>query len=143
MVGLPTKIGFPTSWLVWLTPRAGSSPVYLALDRPSVQNRTTFLMFTVYAIKSLNHKFIYVGMTENLDERLKRHNNGYNKSTKLYAPFELIYSEQVKTGEEARVREKYLKSTSGKRFLHSILGKRIEAESACLPIVGNGYHGVG
>ena len=80
-------------------------------------------MFTVYAIKSLSHNFIYVGMTENLDDRLRRHNSGYNKSTKRFAPFKLIYSENCETGEEARTREKYFKSTSGKRFLHSILGK--------------------
>ena len=78
-------------------------------------------MFTDYALKSLSHNFIYVGMTENLEERLRRHNNGYNKSTKRFAPYKLIYSENCATGEEARVREKYLKSTSGKRFLRSIL----------------------
>jgi putative endonuclease len=78
-------------------------------------------MFTVYAIKSLSHDFIYVGMTENLDDRLRRHNSRYNKSTKRFVPFKLIYSEKWKTGEEARIREKYLKSTSGKRFLRSIL----------------------
>ncbi|OGU82045.1 MAG: endonuclease [Ignavibacteria bacterium RIFOXYA2_FULL_35_9] len=78
-------------------------------------------MFTVYAIKSLSHNFIYVGMTENLEDRLRRHNNGYNKSTKKYIPFKLIYSEQCETGEEARKREKYFKSSSGKRFLHSLI----------------------
>lgn len=50
-------------------------------------------MFIVYAIKSIQHNFIYVGMTENLDDRLRRHNAGYNKSTKRFAPFKLIYSE--------------------------------------------------
>ncbi len=83
-------------------------------------------MFTVYAIKSLSHNFIYVGMTENLDDRLRRHNSGYNKSTKRFAPFKLIYSENCETGEEARTHEKYFKSTSGKRFLHSLLNEKGE-----------------
>jgi putative endonuclease len=60
-------------------------------------------------------------MTENLEERLQRHNSGYNKSTKRFAPFRLIYSEDCETGQEARIRENYLKSTSGKRLLRSIL----------------------
>lgn len=60
-------------------------------------------------------------MTENLEERLRRHNSGYNQSTKRFAPYKLIYSEKCETGEEARVREKYFKLTSGKRFLRSIL----------------------
>jgi putative endonuclease len=78
-------------------------------------------MFTVYAIKSLLHNFIYVGITEKIEERLRRHNNGYNKSTKKFVPFKLIYSEICQSGQQAREREKFLKSTSGKRFLKSIL----------------------
>jgi len=78
-------------------------------------------MFIVYAIKSLSYNFIYVGMTEKLEDRIKRHNSGYNKSTKKFIPLKLIYSENCETGQEARIREKYLKSTSGKRFLRSIL----------------------
>jgi len=78
-------------------------------------------MFTVYAIKSLLHNFIYVGITENFEERFRRHNNGYNKSTKKFAPFKLIYSEICQSGQEARDREKFLKSTSGKRFLKTFL----------------------
>ena len=53
----------------------------------------SLIMFTVYAIKSLKHKFIYVGMTEKLEERLVKHNKGYVRSTKRFAPFKLIYSE--------------------------------------------------
>lgn len=77
-------------------------------------------MFTVYAIKSTTHNFIYVGMTENLDERLSRHNNGYVQSTKNFRPFNLIYQEQAVDGTQARIREKYFKSTSGKRFLRNL-----------------------
>ncbi|MBU2444376.1 MAG: GIY-YIG nuclease family protein [Bacteroidetes bacterium] len=80
-------------------------------------------MFTLYALKSISRNFIYVGMTENLEDRIKRHNSGYNRSTKKFAPFKLIFSENSQTGEKARSREKYLKSTSGKRFLRSILNE--------------------
>ena len=78
-------------------------------------------MFSVYAIKSINHNFIYVGMTENLKERFIRHNKGYVKSTKRFVPFKLFYSEDCENGQEAREREKFLKSTSGKRSLKSTL----------------------
>ena len=70
----------------------------------------TSIMFTVYALNSLNNKFIYVGMTENLNDRLVRHNKGYVHSTKLFAPFELIYTEKCGSGQQAREREKFLKS---------------------------------
>lgn len=74
-------------------------------------------MFTVYAISSINRNYIYVGLTSNLEERLKRHNGLREKTTKAYAPFELIYTEVCETRIEARKREKYLKSGIGKEKL--------------------------
>ncbi len=78
-------------------------------------------MFTVYAIKSLSRNYIYVGLTSNLDERLKRHNNGYERTTKPYKPFVLIHSEVFDTRVQAREKEKYLKSGIGKEFLKKII----------------------
>ncbi len=83
-------------------------------------------MFYIYALKSINYNMIYVGITENLNARIDRHNKGYVKSTKKYSPFELFYFETCDNGKQAREREKYLKSTSGKRFLKSVLGSRID-----------------
>ena len=59
-------------------------------------------------------------MTQNLEERLIRHNSGREKTTKPYLPFELIYSEEHKSRVEARAREKYFKSGVGKDFLRSL-----------------------
>jgi len=77
-------------------------------------------MFTVYAIKSTTHNFIYVGMTENLEERLSRHNNGYVQSTKNFRPFTLIHQEQAVDGTQARIREKFLKSGKGREFIKKL-----------------------
>jgi putative endonuclease len=60
-------------------------------------------------------------MTNDLARRLKEHNNSENKSTKAYAPFKLIYSEQFPTRIDARKKEKYLKSGIGKEFLKSLV----------------------
>jgi putative endonuclease len=76
--------------------------------------------FFVYAIRSLHRNYIYVGLTDNLERRIQEHNHGKGRSTKPYAPFQLIYSEKVGSREEARIREKYLKSGSGKEFLKNI-----------------------
>ncbi len=78
------------------------------------------ILYIVYAIKSIKRNYIYVGMTNNMEERLKRHNNGYERATKPYRPFELIYTESCTTREEARGREKYFKSGVGKEFLRKI-----------------------
>ena len=78
-------------------------------------------MFFVYAIKSLNRAYIYVGLTENVERRFLEHQNGKNKTTKPYSPFEIILVERYSTRMEAREREKYLKSGIGKEFLKSII----------------------
>ena len=75
------------------------------------------MAFVVYAIKSYIDGRIYVGFTSNLEQRLSEHNQGKTKSTKGYKPWKLIHKENVETREEARRREKYLKSGCGKEFL--------------------------
>jgi putative endonuclease len=75
------------------------------------------MAYIVYAIKSSLKERIYVGFTGNLENRLNEHNKGKTKSTKGYRPWKLIYQEIVETREEARRREKYLKSGCGKEFL--------------------------
>ena len=77
-------------------------------------------MYKVYALKSRLRNYIYVGLTSNLEERIRRHNDGRERTTKAYRPFELIYSEEHLTREEARKREKYFKSGVGKEFLKKI-----------------------
>ena len=78
-------------------------------------------MFYVYAISSNSRKYIYVGITNNLDRRIDEHNKGYNKTTRAYSPFKLILVEEFATRSAAREREKYLKSGSGKEFLKKML----------------------
>ncbi|MBU1101398.1 MAG: GIY-YIG nuclease family protein [Bacteroidetes bacterium] len=61
-------------------------------------------------------------MTDNFNKRFNDHNAGYNKSTKFYAPFEVIYKEEVETMAIGRRKEKYLKSHAGKIFLQKMIG---------------------
>jgi len=83
----------------------------------TAQNQT----YIVYAIKSILHGFIYVGMTNNIERRIKEHNSGYSKYTKAYLPWELIYQETCVNRLEARKREKYWKSGIGKEKLKELL----------------------
>jgi len=77
--------------------------------------------FWVYAISSLHRKYIYVGLTNDLDRRFKQHNTGQNPTTKPYLPFKVLHTEKFATRIEAREREKYLKSGVGKEFLKTLL----------------------
>jgi putative endonuclease len=83
----------------------------------------SFMMYTVYAISSINRNYIYVGLTSDLDARILRHNLGYEKTTKPYSPFILIYTEVCTDRISARKREKYFKSEIGKEFLRDLRDK--------------------
>lgn len=74
-------------------------------------------MFYVYILKSIKFDRYYVWQTNNLEKRLTQHNRGYEKPTKHYAPFNLIYFEVVGNRKLARQREKKLKSSYTKRKL--------------------------
>jgi putative endonuclease len=74
-------------------------------------------IYNVYALRSEIDGRIYVGFTENVERRIKEHNAGRTKSTKGYRPWKLIYQEEVPGRQNARKREKYLKSGSGKEWL--------------------------
>ncbi len=80
-------------------------------------------MWYVYVLKSINHSYIYIGFTNDLDRRLAEHNEGLTQSTKHYAPFQLDAYVAVRTKEKAIELEKYFKTGSGK----AVLKKRILA----------------
>ena len=77
-------------------------------------------MFVVYAIKSKMDGRIYVGFTQDIENRLKEHNSGKTKSTKGFCPWFLLYSKNQTDRLTARAREKYLKSGIGKEFLKTL-----------------------
>ena len=79
-------------------------------------------MYFVCAIKSEVRNYIYVGMTSNLNKRINAHNKGYERTTKPYGPFKLIYTENYANRLKAKEREKYFKSGKGKEFLKTIGG---------------------
>jgi putative endonuclease len=84
------------------------------------RRKKLWYLFYVYAIKSCERNYTYVGLTNDISRRLIEHNNGENRSTKAYRPFGLLYKEQFNNRAEARAREKYLKSGIGKEFLKNL-----------------------
>jgi putative endonuclease len=60
---------------------------------------------------------LYVGYTSDLKSRLSEHNQGLNLSTKRYMPWKIIYYEACLNEEDAKRRERYFKTTQGRRSL--------------------------
>ncbi|MFP2995332.1 GIY-YIG nuclease family protein [Spongiivirga sp. MCCC 1A20706] len=79
-------------------------------------------MFYVYVLYSQQACRYYIGMTADLEARLKTHNSGSVKSTKAFIPWKMIHFEKFSTRLEARKREKYLKSAAGRRWRKRNLG---------------------
>jgi predicted GIY-YIG superfamily endonuclease len=78
-------------------------------------------MITIYVLQSLKANIRYVGITKDLNKRLKEHNAGKSTYTSSYRPWKIIYTESAIDFTDARKREKYLKSAAGKKFLQKIL----------------------
>ena len=78
-------------------------------------------MFYTYVIQSKKDSKWYTVSTNNLRKRFKEHNDNIVFSTKGRGLFELIYYEACMNEQDARAREKYLKSGIGKRYLENRL----------------------
>ncbi len=64
-------------------------------------------------------------MTIDVQGRFSRHNSGREKTTRPYAPFQLLYTEVCENRIEARKREKYWKSGVGKEQLRKLRSAKI------------------
>ena len=78
-------------------------------------------MYYVYVMKSLKDNELYTGFTDNLERRIKEHNNREEVSTKSRVPFKLIYFEGCLNKKDAIAREKQLKTGRGKKYLRDRL----------------------
>lgn len=74
-------------------------------------------MYYVYLLESEKDESWYIGYTKDLRNRFKSHNKGLNIATKNKKPWKLIYYEAYLERSDAKKREIFLKSGSGRRFL--------------------------
>lgn len=72
-------------------------------------------MHYVYVLFSKKDNEFYTGYTNNIDKRITEHLKGLVSSTKNRIPLELIYYEACLNQQDATHREKYLKTTYGKK----------------------------
>ncbi len=75
----------------------------------------------LYILQSKKDSGLYVGITRDINQRLRQHNAGKTFSTRSRRPFVLVYSEEYQSCEKARKREKYLKSYSGGKEKQKII----------------------
>ena len=78
-------------------------------------------MYYVYILQSLKDENWYTGYSDDLKRRLEEHNKGLNYSTRKRRPFKLIYYEACLNEDDAKMRETYLKTGMGKRYVKNRL----------------------
>ncbi len=74
-------------------------------------------MYYIYVLWSSKLCKRYVGSTDNVAQRLDKHNRGVNKFTKGGLPWVKVYQEEFSTKTEALKREWFLKSGQGRAWL--------------------------
>jgi putative endonuclease len=78
-------------------------------------------MHYVYILRSKKDQELYVGCTNNLKDRIKRHNAGKVHATKDRLPLHLIHYEMYMNKQDAFAREQWLKTGWGRRHLQKSL----------------------
>ncbi len=78
-------------------------------------------MYFTYVLKSEIDGSYYIGSTNNIENRLKRHNKGRSRYTKSKIPYILVYKEKYNTLSEAKKREYYLKSLKSKIAIEKLI----------------------
>jgi predicted GIY-YIG superfamily endonuclease len=71
-------------------------------------------VYIITSKSSLNR--FYVGQTDNIEERIKKHNSGNVPHTSKYIPWEYETVIAFKSKSKAIAFEKYLKTHSGRAF---------------------------
>ena len=74
-------------------------------------------MLYVYILRSIDHPTqTYIGITEDVNARLKKHNEGGSPHTARFRPWEVVTFVAFADESKARDFERYLKSGSGRAF---------------------------
>lgn len=81
--------------------------------------------YYIYVLISLKDSRLYIGFTTNLKNRLIEHANGLVESTRARRPLKLVYYECFIDKEDAKTRERFLKSGFGRTQLKQALKRTL------------------
>ncbi len=78
-------------------------------------------MWFVYILYSVKIDRYYVGVTDNLEWRLERHNAGWGRYTKRGIPWEIVYTERFNNKSEALKRERAIKLRKSRTYIEQLI----------------------
>jgi putative endonuclease len=80
-------------------------------------------MTYLYILESLTNERFYIGVANDPEERLLAHNAGYNRSTKPYLPYKMIFKISFETKSLAMERERKLKNLKSRKKILEWIAK--------------------
>lgn len=80
-------------------------------------------MYYVYVLISEKDNRTYTGYSNDVKRRLKEHNSGCVTATKRRRPLKVFLTEEFGTEREAKERELWWKSSSGRKKLKELFDK--------------------
>lgn len=87
-------------------------------------------MYYVYVLQSTGNKSWYIGYSANLRQRVERHQKGDGaRTTSRKEGWKLIYYEAYLDERDAKGRERFLKSGSGRTFLKKQLVHFLDSQA--------------
>ena len=101
-------------------PRRTRVQLPIPLQKVSFGTFFYFMIFTVYILYSDVYDKHYTGFTNDLEMRLKSHNEFGKGWTSKYRPWHLIFRKEFDTKTSAREYEKWLKTGVGRDFIKTL-----------------------
>jgi len=83
------------------------------------------MKFFTYILMSEVDGSLYIGQSQDVVKRLKRHNAGRNRSTSAKKPWRLLLAKTCSSRSEAMKLEKYLKSLKKRKAVFDWIDKQI------------------
>ena len=88
--------------------------------------RLLYFMYYIYIIYSKKLDKYYIGTTDDIEGRIRRHNQGNKAFTSTGKPWVLVYKEEFDTKTEALKREIQLKKWKNRERIKSLISKSSE-----------------
>ena len=79
------------------------------------------MAYFLYIIQSEIDDSFYIGTTQNLDDRISRHNQGRSKYTKQKRPWNLVYTEEHPDRSSTMKKEYALKRRKSREYIESLI----------------------
>ena len=79
------------------------------------------MSYYLYILKSLSAKKYYTGISQNPQTRLEYHNNIETGFTSRYRPWEIIYTLEYNSKEDAHIAELKIKKWKSRKMIEKVI----------------------